>query len=161
VSEKEVECWSEPEVARTVTVDVTGCRVGGELPPQPVSKPRLATLAAKNRSISKRRRFLQPRKQKATASAEPGRIRPRLRSTAAVEAEVVTVSVVEATPPDGVTDCGAKLHEAPAGNPEHVKPTVERKPFSGVTETVVVPLSPPVTESDPGAAATVKPVGIV
>ena len=73
-----------------------------------------------------------------------------------VDVDVVTVSVVEATPPDGVTVWGEKLHDAPEGNPEQLNETVELNPCSGVTETVVVPLCPAVTVSDAGEAATVK-----
>ena len=150
---------SDPEVAATVTVDMTG---GGEdttedAPPQPLSRLRPATLSKSSTNICKRRRLFQPKQHSATARTDPGKSGRELRWSAAVVAAVVTVSVVEATPPDGVTIGGAKLHEAPAGNPEQAKETAELKPFSGVTETVVVPLCPPVTESNAGVAATVKP----
>jgi hypothetical protein len=73
-----------------------------------------------------------------------------------VVVEVVTVRVVEATPPDGVTVDGEKLHVAPEGIPEQLNETEELKPFVGVTETPVVPLCPAVTVSDAGEAATEK-----
>ena len=69
------------------------------------------------------------------ASADPGSSGFESRRRAALNLEVVKVSVVAASPPDGVTVCGAKLHEAPAGNPEQVKETAELKPCNGVTET--------------------------
>jgi hypothetical protein len=122
---------------------------------------RPATLTASSKNICKRRRFLQPKQHSASASAEPGSSGLELRGSAAVVVAVFTVSVVEATPPDGVTVCGAKLHEAPAGNPEQVKETAELKPYRGVTETMAVPLCPPVTVSDAGEPATEKSGGIV
>ena len=64
--------------------------------------------------------------------------------------------MVEATPPDGVTLPGEKLHDAPEGSPEQLNKTAALNPFSGVTETAVEPLCPPVTVNDDGEAATAK-----
>lgn len=75
---------------------------------------------------------------------------------AGVVVEVVSVSVVEAAAPDGVTVVGEKLHADPEGNPEQANETAELKPFAGVTETAVVPLCPAVTVIDAGEAATEK-----
>jgi hypothetical protein len=126
-----------------------------------LSKLKPAMPTASSNIICKRRRFFHPKQQKATARAEPGNSGLELRCRAAVVATVFTVSTVETGEPDGVTVAGEKLHDAPAGSPEQLKETVELKPFSGVTETDVAPLCPPVTESDAGVATTVKPVGIV
>jgi hypothetical protein len=69
---------------------------------------------------------------------------------------VVTVSVVEAAPPEGITVAGEKLHDTPEGNPEQLNETAEANPFVGVTRTVVVPLCPAVTESDAVKRSTEK-----
>ena len=79
-----------------------------------------------------------------------------MRRNAAVVAAVVTVSVVEVTAPDGVTVAGAKLHDAPEGNPEQLNETAESNPFSGVTEIAAVPLCPAVTVRGAEEAATEK-----
>jgi hypothetical protein len=71
-------------------------------------------------------------------------------------AAVVTVSVVEAAEPDGVTVAGEKLHDAPEGNPEQLNETAELNPFRGATEILVVPFCPAVTLSDAGEATTEK-----
>lgn len=71
---------------------------------------------------------------------------------------MVTVSVVDAAAPEGVTVGGERLqdHDAVVGNPEHASETVELKPSMGVIETEVVPLWPPVTDIDTGEAAMEK-----
>lgn len=79
-----------------------------------------------------------------------------MRRTAAVTDGIVTVSAVEATAPSGVTVAGEKLHEAPSGSPEQLNETAEAKPFSGITETVVVPLYPSIMSSEAGYIATAK-----
>ena len=45
------------------------------------------------------------------------------------DSEADTVSIVVATPPDGVTIDGEKLQDAPAGNPEQLNVVAEAKPF--------------------------------
>ena len=73
VNEKVAVCDSAPDVAVTVTVDVTGCEPPPlEEPPQPVNRLSPPTLTASNSSNCKRRRFLMPKQQSAIASAEPG-----------------------------------------------------------------------------------------
>ena len=80
-----------------------------------------------------------------------------MRRTAAIDADVETVSVVvDAEVPEGVTVAGEKLHDAPVGSPEQVNVTAEVKPFCGVTDTVAVPFCPAVMVSEEGEAATVK-----
>lgn len=75
----------------------------------------------------------------------------------AIDAEVFTVSVVEAAAPEGATVAGEKLHDAPAGNPElQISNTDELKLFTGVIDIVVVALCPAITVNDAGEAATVK-----
>jgi hypothetical protein len=70
-------------------------------------------------------RFFEPKEQRAIASAVPGKRAGNKGLVwwriAAVVMEVLTVSVVEAMPPDGVSVVGEKLHVAPEGKPEHVK----------------------------------------
>jgi hypothetical protein len=73
-----------------------------------------------------------------------------------VVADAVTVSVVEVASPEGVTIAGENAHDAPEGSPEQLNDTAELKPFSGVTETPVVPLCPAVKVSDAEVAATEK-----
>ena len=90
------------------------------------------------------------------ASAEPGNNGLGMLRSAAVVVDVVTVSVVEAVPPEGVTVDGEKLHEAPEGNPEQLKETAELKPLRGETVREVVPLCPAVTVNDAGEAAMEK-----
>lgn len=149
-----------PDVPVTVTVDVTGVVlvvVVEDDPPQPVNRPSPIALTASRISSCTPRRFFQPRKQSAAASVAPGRNGLELRRTAAIDADVVTVSVVvDAVVPEGVTVDGEKLHEAPLGSPEQVNITAEAKPFCGVTDTVVVPLFPAVMVRDDGEAVTAK-----
>ncbi len=76
VSENVVVCCNEPDVAVTVTVDVTGCGLVGEgpadeVPPQLVSRARPNMPTANSISWKQRRLFL-PKKQSAAASTEPG-----------------------------------------------------------------------------------------
>jgi len=106
------------------------------------------------------RRFFLPKKNRATASAEPGNHRLVLLPRTADVVVVVTVKA-DAMLPSAVTVAGAKLHAAPAGNPEHENATVEvvEKPFSGVTVAVPVPLDPAVTVREAGATASVKSGG--
>ena len=84
-----------------------------------------------------------------------------LRSAAVVEVVVIVSSVVEAAPPDGVTDAGEKLQAAPEGNPEQANVTAELNPFCGVTVTMSVTLCPAVTVSDVEATEMVKLGGVM
>jgi len=107
--------------------------------------------------ICKPRRFFQPSRQNAAASVDTGNSGLELRCNAAVAAVVVIVRiVVEAAMPEGVTVGGEKLHVAPVGSPEQANVTAEANEFCGVTDTVAVPLCPPVTVSAVGTTATVK-----
>lgn len=148
----------DPDVPVTVTVAVTGGGVEDDPPPpQPVKRLSPITLTASRISNCTLRRFFQPSKQSAAASVAPGKSGLELGRTAAVVADVVTVSVVVAAAvPFGVTVAGEKLHDAPVGSPEQVNETAVSKPFCGVTDTVVWTLCPAVTVSDDGEAATVK-----
>ena len=125
-------------------------------PPHPLSRLSPAPHAASSNSICKLRRFFHPKQHKTAASAAPGNSGRELWSSAAVVADVLTVSVVVAAPPEGVTVCGLKLHVAPEGSPEQLNETVELKPLSGVIVIVVVALSPAATVSDEGEAAMEK-----
>lgn len=146
VSKKVVLCDSDPDVAVTVMVVVTGCEppppppLAEAPPPHPLNRLKPATLTTSNRSICKRRRFLKPKQNKTAASAETGRNGLESRWSFAVVVNVLTVSIVEVVP-GGVTVGGEKLHDAPAGNPDvQLKETEESKPLAGVIEIVVVPL---------------------
>ena len=143
VSENVVECCSEPDVALTVMVYVADCG-GGEPPPElPPPHPLRTPNAITQTTISGRRwtsrRLFQPMQHTRAASAPIGSSGPAGRWIAAIDTFVVTFSEVEATPVDGVTVCGEKMHVAPAGSPEQLNETVELKPFAGVTEIEVVP----------------------
>lgn len=142
VSRKVAVCCSVPEEATTVIVEVEAWTEfdppAGEPPPQPLSTPNPKRLAASTRSIC-RRRALRPNQQSPIASAKAGTNGLGLRCSAAIEAEVVTVSVVEEAAPEGVTVAGEKEQEAPKGSPEQVNDTAELKPFWGVTVMEVVP----------------------
>jgi hypothetical protein len=133
---------------------VLGNALVEDAPPHPLSRHRPTRLSASN--ICKRR-FFEPKKQRAIVSADPENSELELRRYSAVFVEVVTVSVVEATVPDGVAVGGEKLQDIPEGNPEQTNETVELNPLSGVIEIVDVPLCPPLMESDAGEAATEKP----
>jgi hypothetical protein len=115
-------------------------------------------LAASRRSNCKRRRFLKPKKQSATASAAPGKSWLDFWRRDADAAVVATVRVEETAEPEGVTEVGNKLHVGPAGTTAQVSATVEAKPFCGVTVMVADPLWPAVTVCNDGLAATVKSI---
>jgi hypothetical protein len=105
VREKVVLGCCAPSVAIRVTVDVvTG--VGGRIAPQPVHTliPTAATAASV--SIRTPRRRFHPRQQSAIAIAEAGTEALELLLGTVFSAELVTVSVVVATAPAGVTELG-------------------------------------------------------
>jgi hypothetical protein len=154
-----------PDVAVTVTVDVTGVPtptegapalaegVPEEWPLQPVIRVNATTLKGKISTICRPRRLLLRTNTRAIARDEPENKRP-----AAAEAwDVVTVSVETISPVD-VAVAGPKAQVAPLGRPEHVKLTgeVEENPFCGVSVTVVVPLVPAVSVRAVGETARVK-----
>jgi hypothetical protein len=149
---------SAPDVAVTVTVEVTGVGVDGpdDPPPQPLRRPKPAALSAKSKSIGKRRRFLNPNQQSVMAKAVSGSIGSPLPRCSAVAADVVTVTEVDAVP-GGVTLAGEKLHDAPAGRPEEqANETAEANPPCADTEMVAVPLPPAVKAIVAGEAAIEK-----
>ena len=129
--------------------------------PHPLSKPSpIAPTAISGRTWTSRRLF-QPMQHTTAASALSGINGLAGRRFDVIEAVVVTVSVVEAAPPEGVTVAGAKLHVAPEGSPEQLNEIGELKPYAGVTEIEVVPFCAPVTVCDAGVAATEKSGGMV
>ena len=69
---------------------------------------------------------------------------------------VVTVSMVVAAPPLGVTDAGEKLQAAPAGRPEQEKATAELKPVPGATVRVKLADCPAFMVAVLGAELNVK-----
>jgi hypothetical protein len=101
--------------------------------------------ATRTISTCKPRLFFQLRQQKAIARAEPGNHGLELRCKAEAVAEVLTVRVVEAVAPEGVTVGGAKLHDTPEGKPVQLNETAEENEFCGVTRTDAAPLWPVVT----------------
>ena len=145
----------EPLVAITETVDVVAAIGITSEEPQPVHRLSPTAIPASS-SRCKPRRFFQVKQQNAIASTEPGKKGLWSRWRAAVVGAVVTVSVVEAAPPEGIKVDGEKLHDTPAGNPEQLNETAEANPFCGVTKTVVVPLCPAVMETDAGKRSTEK-----
>jgi hypothetical protein len=160
VSEIVIVCESAPDVAVTVTVEVTGGAVDDpdDPPPQPLRRFKPAALSARSSSTCSRRRFLIPNPQSAMAKADSGSTGNPLRRSCAVAADVVIVTDVD-TVPGGVTLAGEKLHEAPAGNPEQPNVTAEANPPCGDTEIVAVPLPPAVTAIDPVDPAMEKSGG--
>jgi len=124
-------------------------------PPQPLHMLNVA--ATRTASTCRARLFFHPKQQNATASTEPGNHGVELRCKDAVVVEVVTVSVVVATAPAGVTAAGAKLHDAPAGKFVQLNETGEENEFSGVTWTDTAPLCPAVTLSAVGETVRLKP----
>ena len=152
-----------PEVAVTVTVDVTGVLTEGapalaegvpeEWPLQPVIRVNATTLKGKISIICRPRRLLLRTKTSAIARDEPENKRPAAADTL----DIVTVSVETISPVD-VAVAGPKAQVAPLGRPEHVKLTVEvaANPFCGVSVTVVVPLVPAVSVRAAGETARVK-----
>jgi hypothetical protein len=126
--------------------------------PHPFTSPTPARLTASSASSGQFLRFLQPSQHSAIATAVSGHTGIPRRCNAALADAVVTVSTVEVVP-GGVTVAGKKLQVAPAGNPEHANETAESNPPAGETVIVVVPLLPPFTVNELGAAATVNPGG--
>jgi hypothetical protein len=156
VSEKAVVWFSDPDVAVTVTVVVLGIVPGV---PQLVMRVRPIKLTANRSSICIRRRFLKPMQQSVTASTELGNSGPGFRCNCIADAEVVTVSVEFAMFGVVGTVINAKLHAAPAGNPEQANETLELNPFKPVTAIVAVPLCPGVTVIHDGETESVKSGG--
>jgi hypothetical protein len=157
VMEMVVVCCIEPDVAVTVTVEVTALRVEVKAaPPQPFIMHSPTPLTASNTIINRRLRFLKPKQKSATARTDLGNQGPGAGRIAAAVVEAFNVSIDEAGAPDGVTVGGEKLHEVPEGNPEHVNETAELNPLTGVTETMLELLCPAITETDVGELATEK-----
>ncbi len=141
-------CWSVPDVAVIVTVEVTGVDPPPPPPPLPLSPPPphpetspIPKTASTNGTSNPRRRRNpnQPNDSAATVKGSPSFMLDR---TAADCAGAVIVSVVVAAPPDGVTVVGLNAQVAPAGSPEHAKLTTALNPFCGVTTNGNDPVAP-------------------
>jgi hypothetical protein len=156
------ECCTDPEVAVTVMVEVTGVfppppllPVLLPLPPHPVvssAKPRTAA-GSRRAMVSLRLRLKAKSKTEAKIAPLPhGRER---RWRAALVELAVTVRVVVAAA-GGVTLAGAKLQLIPAGRLEHEKAMDWLNPFCGVTVSARVALLPWVTVIAPDALERVK-----
>jgi hypothetical protein len=161
VSEKVVELCCEPEVASTVTVDAEDGDADDPLMENPLLQPlsRLSPIRlTASSSTGKLRRFFHPKQHNTPPSAVTGNHGGPLlwRRAALAVVAVLTVSVVEAVAPDGVTLAGVKLHDAPEGSPEQLSETAEVNPSCGVTIVVAVPLFPDWTVSEAGETATEK-----
>jgi hypothetical protein len=91
-------CTSDPEVAVTVTAEITGGGLDDPLPedppPHPLSKPNPAMLTPSRNMNCRLPLFLKPIKQSAPASATAGNSGCRYLCRLADVAAVVTVSVV-------------------------------------------------------------------
>src|ERR1700728_2945864 len=109
---KGAEDVTEPAVAVTVTLVVTGCDVEllEELPPQPEIMPKPAKTTTSSRSNCSRLRFLRPRKQSATAKVAGNSGLKSWRTRTAVAGGVmVRVVVAEDACGKPVVGLGAKL----------------------------------------------------
>lgn len=155
-----------PEVAVTVTVDVTEFAPLFPLlpepdpPPQPLMQPMPKMQTASMRSFCRVRRRRKPRKQRERARvAPPGSNESRLGRRLALPVVVAIVRVVAAPPPEAVTVDGEKLQIAPVGNPVQAKETAAANPFCDVMVIVEVPLEPALTVSEVGESATPKSAG--
>jgi hypothetical protein len=161
VSEKAVVCRSDPDVAVTVTIEVTGCGGADEPfedppPPHPLSGHKAAALTINSKISWKRDRLFQKTQRSPIARSERGSngLGPCLRAAAVVDTVIVTV--VETGEPDGVTIAGEKLQAVPAGSPEQLNETAASKPLSGVTDIETEPVVPAVKVSDESEAAREK-----
>jgi hypothetical protein len=150
---------SVPLDAVTVTVELIGPDVPDEppeveLPPQPLSR-RIPTALNPRNNGRKRRLFQKTPKSPhaAITSGYKGRIK---RLSAPVRGAVVTVSAVVALPPEGTTVAGEKLHDAPAGSPEHANVAGELNPLRAAIVTLVVPVWPALTVIVAELIATLK-----
>jgi hypothetical protein len=165
VSENVVACDSDPEVAVTVTVDVTGPGLD-DPPPHPLRRVRAPRQTVQSSIAWIARRLFHPRQQMAMAKVAPGRAEPGCaglawRWLAAAVADVVMVTVVDDAP-GGVMLAGEKAHEAPAGRPdEQAKVMADANPPCGETAMEAVALPPAVTVRDAGVAAREKSDGMV
>ena len=154
------DCWIDPDVAFTVTVDVAGTfgADGGEDdPPQAVSIPAPANVIASSSTIHTLRRFPGQRKPTASASGAAGKSWREFHRSEPVPVLAERVScVVTAPAPEGVTVAGLNVHLTLGCKPVQAKLTVESKPFCGVTVSVTVPWLPEATVSEVGEPAKAK-----
>lgn len=111
VMENDAVCCMLPDVAVTVTVDVTGLVVVVvDDPPQPENRAKPATLTASSKRSCSRLRFLKPRKQSAIANVAAGKNGPDLRFIADVVEDGLTErDVVEAEPCGTMIGFGLKV----------------------------------------------------
>ena len=138
-------CDSEPEVAVTVRVDVTGCEFCPPPPPepepplpQPVSKGSITanTTITSGRLLKRRRKPIHPR---ASATEVTGANGNRVWFLLIALAGTAMV-IVEELP--GVTALGEKLHDAPVGSPEQANDTEPVNPSVPLTVMLAVPELP-------------------
>lgn len=81
-------------------------------PPHPVNRLRPMTLTASRTIICRRRRFLNPKRHRATANVAPGNRAVLLGTAAAAEPPDTVRVVVEVRVPVVVTLAGEKLQDA-------------------------------------------------
>ena len=140
------------------------------LPPQAVSKLRVAKTASGN--SARRRTLRRPNTKTQPARETPAAGSHVLRAGRAAEAEALTAMVTceVAATLEGVTLEGLKEQVVPVGRPEQAKVTAELKPFCGVTVRVSEPWLPDLTvsvetlevnEKDGGGAATISVMVVV
>jgi hypothetical protein len=135
-------CETLPDVPVTVTVELVAfVVVVVELPPQPESIPNPTRLIAINRSNCSRFRFLNPKKQSATAIAVIGRKGRESCLAADADGLIVSVAVADwlATT---VTGFGLNVQVYPEGSPLQAKVTVPLKASPEPTVIVVKPTVP-------------------
>ena len=127
-----------------------------ELPPQPASR-RIPT-ALNARSNGRKRCLFQKTPRNPNATITPGCSGRVKEKSVPVRGAVVTVSIVDALPPVGTTVAGEKMHDAPAGSPEHANVVGALNPLSVAMVTLAAFVWPALTVIVVGLIATLKSV---
>lgn len=125
-------------------------------PPHALSENRPTVTATMKSENNCGHRFLKPNQPRASATEVTGTKGIRAGPLLLTFELVATVKVVEIDAPPGVTVEGEKLHDAPAGSPEHANDTAWLNPLSGAMLTWVVAVPPPVTVKEVGDSVSVK-----
>lgn len=161
VSVKELLWEIVPQVAVTMTVDVTGVGGAGKgcppPPPQQVIKKKLSVPATASRDSQRGLLCLEPNNATAITTEVTGTngngagsllllVLPEYPSVR------VDLPLVEMKP-------GLNVHDPPAGSPEHDSETLPMKPFAGVTVSVLAAVSPTPKVNVVGASVMLKSGG--
>jgi len=150
-----------PDVAVTVTVEVTGVGGGVDVcpppPPQQVIENMLSVPATANR-MGQRDLFCLKLIKPITSATEvigtKGNLDGNWLLLAPPEYPSVRVEV-----PLVLMKVGLNVHDPPAGSPEHERETLPMKPLAGVTVTVLVAVSPAPKVNVLGESVMVKSGG--